>query len=91
MSVNDFEKRARDFVVHRLSRQAATLGIGIDQLVDDFQLMESGLIDSMGFVELIADLELEFDLEIDFEDMDPEKAGTVGGLVRLASGGGETA
>lgn len=58
---------------------------------DDFDLRETGVVDSLGFLELVTALEDELGIELDFEDMEPEHLTTVGPLVahvaRQAAGG----
>ena len=64
---------------------SVTLDIPPGALDDDFDLMNSGLFDSVAFMELITDIEDTLDIELDFDDLDPEEFTSLGGLVRCAA------
>lgn len=42
------------------------------EITDDLDLLNSGLIDSLGLLKLIAWVELTFDVDVDDVDLDPE-------------------
>ncbi|WP_299963942.1 acyl carrier protein [uncultured Roseobacter sp.] len=48
-----------------------------DQLTDDLDLIENGIIDSLGVLKLIAFLEGEFDLIITPDELDPDNYHTI--------------
>lgn len=48
-----------------------------EQLTDDLDLMENGIVDSLGVLKLIAFLEGEFDLVITPNELDPENYNTI--------------
>jgi len=73
----------RQFVSERIGKLAADKGKSVE-IGDDFSLLESGLIDSLGFVDLVTDIEDTFDVEMDFGDLDPEEFTRLGGLVQCA-------
>lgn len=54
------------------------------ELTGDTNLMESGLLDSVGFVELIVFVESQTGCNIDLIDVDPSEFTTIDGLCRLA-------
>jgi acyl carrier protein len=58
------------------------MGLVPAELTDDFDLLTSGLIDSLGIVELIAALERELEITIDLSELDPEQLTTLGPLSR---------
>ena len=63
--------------LHRLSIKESELGSGFD-------LVKSGLLNSLEFVDMVATLEKANDLEIDFEEaFDKGELTTVGGLIRI--------
>ena len=77
-------QKIRDFIVAYVERVAAERDIKLGVIDDAFDLVESGLLDSMGFVGLIASLEQELGLSPDLSDMDTDEL-TIGGLARLMS------
>ena len=48
-----------------------------EQLTDDLDLMENGIVDSLGVLKLIAFLEGQFDLVITPNELDPENYNTI--------------
>jgi acyl carrier protein len=63
--------------LQRLDIKESELGIGFD-------LVKSGLLNSLEFVDLVASMEKLNDLEIDFEAaLDSGELTTVGGLIRV--------
>ena len=76
--------RIRTFVTERIRKLAEEKGDALGALDDDFDLMDSGLFDSVAFMELITDVEDTLDIELNFDDLDPEEFTSLGGLVRCA-------
>lgn len=79
------EQQVRDFVIEALDEPLRTAGIEPAQVGDDFDLLESGVIDSLGLLELIPQVEDRFGIEIDFEEMDPENMTIVGPFSRFVT------
>jgi acyl carrier protein len=52
---------------------------------DEFDLLESGVIDSFGVIELITDVNERFGLDIDFEELDPDGLTIVGPFSRFVA------
>ncbi|MGQ9651257.1 MAG: phosphopantetheine-binding protein [Phycisphaerae bacterium] len=75
----------RGFVIEQLRRMAKGRGITLAEPADDVDLLDEGLIDSMGFVELIAAVENYLGHEIDLSGHDLEEFTTLGGFVRVMS------
>ena len=73
------------FVLQVLEEKAQRFGVGNANIGPDFNLLESGMIDSLGFTNLIADIEKRFDVEIDFERFDPAELATLSGLVECVT------
>ena len=74
----------RTFIISRLKEKLLLFDISDDELKDSFELVKSGLLDSMAFVDLIAGIEEEFDVEIDFEKAaDSDNFTRLGGLVKI--------
>ena len=77
------EKEIRSIILQFLESRAQRLGIKEKFLLSDFELLKSGLLDSMSFLDLIAALEEQFKIQIDFEDKSPSQFSTLAGLVKL--------
>ena len=65
-------------------KNAQANGNGHVELTRHTNLIESGLLDSIGFVELIVFMEGEMGCNIDLTDVDPSEFTTVKGLSRIA-------
>lgn len=57
----------------------------LDDLRDDYDLLMSGLLNSLTFVEMMLGVGARFDGQVDFEELDPEKMTIVGPLCMLVS------
>lgn len=71
----------RNFVHERIS--LSLQGNSHGDIADNSNLIESGILDSMGFVSIIVAVEEKYQISADFEDADPEAFLTVGGLVEI--------
>ena len=85
--MSDLEQQIRRFVLGELQQMMGASPVLPGDPTDDFNLVTSGVLDSMEFVELIGRLEQEFELEVDFEGIDPGEFTTLGGLVRCVAHG----
>ena len=72
----------RAFVLGRHESLLLVQGLTPNDVPDDFDLREHGMIDSFGVLELIGAIEEQFGITIDFEDLDPEEMTVVGPLSR---------
>ena len=71
-----------------LQPKLARLGIDPGGLGDHFDLVKSGLVNSLEFVELVASLEKKFQCEIDFEEgLEKGNLTTIGGLINAFENG----
>ena len=61
----------RNFIIRELVREEEF------QLQDSDQLIETGIIDSMGIISLLEFLETEFAIQIDSDELVPENLETV--------------
>jgi acyl carrier protein len=73
-----------DLIVKWVRKNGLTNGNGQVELTGHTNLMESGLLDSIGFVELIVFMESQTGSTIDLIDVDPSEFTTVNGLSRIA-------
>ena len=75
---------AEDFKTHILAALEDSLDLwGITDPGDDFDLIESGVVDSMRFLDLIVGIEGDFGIMVDFEELDPEHLGHLGSLCKF--------
>jgi acyl carrier protein len=73
-----------DLIIKWVRKNAQTNGNGQVELTMHTNLMESGMLDSIGFVELIVFMERQTGDNIDLTDVDPGEFTTVQGLCRIA-------
>jgi acyl carrier protein len=75
-----------DLIVNWVRKNMQTNGNGHGEITLDTNLMEGGLLDSIGFVGLIVFIEEEMGCNLDLTDVDPSEFSTVKGLSRIAFG-----
>jgi acyl carrier protein len=76
----------RIFVADFLNRKLKDRGQGpLHDLPDDYDVLLSGVLDSLAFVEMMMAAGEHFVGEIDFENLDPEKMTLVGPLCLFVS------
>jgi acyl carrier protein len=76
----------RVFVADFLNRKLRDRGQGpLNDLPDDYDVLLSGVLDSLAFVEMMMATGEHFVGEIDFENLDPEKMTIVGPLCLFVS------
>jgi len=72
------------YIILVLKEKLELFGIKGEEVKGDFDLVKSGLMDSMSFVDFIGDMEQHFGKEIDFDKvMDDENFTTLDGLIKL--------
>jgi acyl carrier protein len=77
---NEIRKLVMDILRDKLQR----IGIRESELGESFDLVKSGLLNSLEFVDLVASMEKIRHYEIDFEQaLDSGELTTVGGLIRV--------
>ena len=78
------KQEVRDHILDTLSERLVLFDLKPSELNDSFDLVKSGLLDSMAFVDLVAGLEEEFNKEVDFEKVaDDPGFTTMAGLVNI--------
>ena len=76
---NEIRKQVMELLRDKLQR----LSIRENELGDSFDLVKSGLLNSLEFVDLVASLEKVHEVEIDFEKaLSSGDLTTLGGLIR---------
>lgn len=79
---DDVHTFLQNYLAQKLNEQGRELP---QALSDDYDLLLSGVIDSLGVLELVAALQDNFDAEIDFERLDAEQMTVVGPLCEFVS------
>jgi acyl carrier protein len=72
----------KSLILEHLGSLITEMGLVPAEITDEFDLLTSGLIDSLGIVELIAALERDLNIVIDLSELDPEQLTTIGPLSR---------
>jgi acyl carrier protein len=72
----------KSVILAHLAQSISELGLEPTALGDDFDLLTSGVIDSLGIVELIGAIEQQLGLVLDLSELDPENLTTLGPLSR---------
>ncbi|MEA2275177.1 MAG: hypothetical protein QOC78_137 [Solirubrobacteraceae bacterium] len=78
----------RAFVVSELDVALRRAGFDPDAVDDGFDLLTSGVVDSLGMLELIVAIDERYGLDVDFEGLDPEEMTVLGPLVRHVADAG---
>ncbi|MBV8278609.1 MAG: acyl carrier protein [Verrucomicrobia bacterium] len=73
-----------DLIIKWVRKNAQTNGNGHVELTGHTNLMEKGVLDSIGFVELFVFMETCTGCSIDLTDVDPSEFTTVNGLCQIA-------
>jgi acyl carrier protein len=74
----------KDFILDLISEKLSVFNIKRGEVNSDFDLVKSGLLDSMSFIDLVAELEDKYKLEVDFEEAaDNNDFTTMTGLIQL--------
>jgi acyl carrier protein len=75
----------RGFLLERFLSAIVAIGMKPEELGDDFDLIKSGVVDSLGVIEMISAVELQFKIIVDFEPMDPELLALLGPFSRFVA------
>jgi acyl carrier protein len=73
-----------DLIIKWVRNNAQTNGDGHVEITVHTNLLESGLLDSIGFVDLIVFMERQTGCNIDLTDVDPNEFTTANGLSQIA-------
>jgi acyl carrier protein len=77
----------RGFLTHYLNGKLIALGRRpLESVPDEYDLLLSGAVDSLGFVEMITATSAHFSREFDLTGLDPEKMTVIGHLCAFISG-----
>jgi acyl carrier protein len=70
-------------IIHKFISTELLQGTGETTLGDDDQLIQSGIIDSLGIMTMLSFLEEEFTLQIPGEDLIPENFASISTIAAL--------
>jgi acyl carrier protein len=73
------------FVVGELDQPLRESGFDPGQVGEEFDLLTSGVLDSLGMLELIMSINERFGLDVAFEGLDPEQFTVLGPLARYVA------
>lgn len=74
------EDSVKKFIVGRLEKKAK---LPTDAILDSFNYIDTGFVDSLGIMRFVVDIETKFDVEITEADMESAEFRTIGGLTSL--------
>jgi acyl carrier protein len=72
--------RVRALILGECAEALADFGMRAEDVADDLDLRQYGLIDSLGFLELVTALEDELGIALDLGDLPPEHLTVIGPL-----------
>ena len=81
--MNSLKERLRIFLEEKVQEAAQKKNMLVD-LADNFELLGTGLIDSISFLGIITEIEQKFNIEIDFSEKDPNDFKTINGFIECA-------
>ncbi|NJL17407.1 MAG: acyl carrier protein [Nitrospira sp.] len=70
----------REYLLNRYEAQIKGRGLRLEDIRDDFDLLQEGIIDSLGIMELLSDIDSHFDVAVDFEALDTSQLTVIGPL-----------
>ena len=85
MDLMPIKHKVSQFLAGVNQEKLARMGIAPGEFQGEFDLIDSGLLNSMSFLELLEKIERHFAIEIDFQDYDPADFTKVGGLVDVVA------
>lgn len=89
--MSNLEPQIREFILEELTPKLEALGIPRAEVTGDFDLVGSGVLDSLAFIEFVGAVEDRFKFEMDFEDLDPAEFTIMDGFLRCALENAKTA
>jgi acyl carrier protein len=77
------EREVGEFILEQVQDPARRLGLDLAALDSDFDLIGSGVLDSMRFLELLTAIEQRYKIEVDLNGVEIETVTKVGGIIDL--------
>ena len=78
------ESEIKKFILEQLEIKFNRIGFLEKYVLPDFNLVQTGILDSMQFIELVAIIEKKIQIEIEFDNESPGSFTTLLGLTHLA-------
>lgn len=75
----------RSLVLAHLQIVLSQKGFKPEEIRDDFDFLNEGIVDSQGVLELIVEVEERLGMEINFDEMDPRSRTVIGPFCRFVS------
>jgi acyl carrier protein len=75
----------RGFLLQHFSSTIIAAGLRPEDLDDSFDLLDAGVVDSLGVLEMIAAVQEHFKIFVDFEAMDPADLTVLGSFSRFVA------
>ena len=75
----------RSFLLDRFAPTIMANGLKSGDMGEDFDLLNAGVIDSLGAIEMISAVEQHFKITVDFEAMDPAELTVLGPFSRFVA------
>jgi acyl carrier protein len=72
------KEEIRRFIVELYSEKFIAIGLSPDAVPDDYDLLEQGLVDSLGVLETVNALQERFGIRIDLETIDTHQLTIIG-------------
>jgi acyl carrier protein len=79
--------QVRQFLLERYTPAFSSAGVSPHSLPDDYDLLERGIIDSIGILEMIGAVEAKFEIELDLERLDADLLTKIGPFCRYVEEG----
>lgn len=78
---DNLEQKLQTFIEGYLQMRLRDMRVSDVEITGELNMIDTGIINSMGFIELVAEIEEEFGVDVDFEHYRPEELSTVSGLI----------
>ena len=79
------EDQLRQFILAHVASLAKEKGIALPSMSDEVNLLDMGVLDSLGFIELLLLLQERFGIELQLAELDPAEFSTLKGMVAVAA------
>ena len=78
-------EQIKQFLLNKYSVALAARGLAIHSVPDSFDLLQEGIIDSLGVLDMINDVEKEFGVQLDMERLDAEQLTILGSFSKFVA------
>jgi D-alanine--poly(phosphoribitol) ligase subunit 2 len=79
------QKTFKEKLFTLLEPRAEVIGLKLNEIDENDNLVELGIFDSVSFLEFISSLESECEVNIDFSELDPSEFSSIAGLIKNIS------